>query len=422
MPPPDSSELAEALTRDRAPIQVRPGHAGTSSGVNSAPGSNDDGWVVPDPVRLSDGSHIRLHKDGEALHAAFQAMKRAKRRICLEIYIFHDDETGRAFTDLLAHKARAGIEVRVIHDSFGSMGSDRDLFKGLRSAGAHMLEFHPMYPWNCRFGWRPFNRDHRKLAIIDNNIAWLGGMNLGAEYGGSWVVRSSTGKEVWRDNAIGIEGPSARFLLKAFSHTWRYATHGGRISQALFVHNLDFAQGELGVLASVPTLDSPLISALTRLFRHANRSIELTMAYFAPSSALINELCDAAGRGVRVRLMLPSRCDVRLLIWAARAFYEQLLSHGVEIYERQGAVLHAKTMVIDGEISVIGSTNLDYRSIEYNLELSALIRSAQLGKQVQSLFENDVRFARQIHLSEWRHRPRLDRLGQWMVSRARYLL
>lgn len=422
MPPPDSTELSEALVRDRSPIVVRPGHAGTSSGVNIAPGSDDDGWVVPDPVVLSDGSRVQLHKDGEALHAAFEAMKQAKSRICLEIYIFHDDETGRAFADLLAHKARAGLEVRVIYDSFGSLGSDASMFKRLRSSGAHMLEFHPMYPWNCRFGWRPFNRDHRKLVIIDNNVAWLGGLNLGAEYGGSWVVRSSTCKEVWRDNAIGIEGPAARLLLKSFSHTWRYATHGGRVRQALFVHNLDFSQGQLGVLASVPTMDSPLIGELTRLFRQATKSIEMMMAYFAPSSALVNEVCNAASRGVRVRLMLPSRCDMGLLIWAARSFYEKLLSHGVEVYERQGAVLHAKTMVIDGEISVIGSTNLDYRSIEYNLELSALIRSTRLGAQVQSLFENDVLFAKRIHLSQWRHRPRLDRLGQWMVSRARYLL
>jgi cardiolipin synthase len=423
MPPEDSSELTEALARDRAPIQVRSGQAGTSSGINSAPGSDDDGWVVPQPVRLEDGSRIQLYKDGEALHAAYQAIKEAKQRICLEIYIFHDDETGRAFADLLAHKAREGVEVYLIYDSFGAIGSDRSMFQEMRRAGAHVQAFHPMSPWQCHFGWRPFNRDHRKLLVIDNHIAGLGGLNIGAEYAGSWVVRPKTMRqEVWRDNAIGIIGPSARPLLRSFARSWHYVTHGGRVARAMYVHNLDFSQGQVGVLASVPTLDSPLADVLNRLVRQAKHDIQLTMAYFAPSNAMINELCAAAQRGVRVRLMLPGRCDIMLLVWAARSFYEKLPSAGVEIYERQGAILHAKTMVIDGEIAVIGSTNLDYRSVEYNCELSVLIHSHDLGRQVEDLFRNDVGFSTKIGLEKWRRRPWRDRFGQWAVSRARYLL
>src|SRR6185503_17402103 len=125
---------------------------------------------------------------------------------------------------------------------------------------------------------------------------------------------------------------------------------------------------------------------LNKLFREARKSISLTMAYFAPHDDLIDELCAAARRGVRVRLMLPGRGDVKLLLIAARSFYETLLAAGVQIYEREGVILHAKTMVIDGEISMIGSTNLDYRSIEYNLELSALIRSRAFARQMEDLF------------------------------------
>ena len=148
----------------------------------------------------------------------------------------------------------------------------------------------------------------------------------------------------------------------------------------------------------------------------------MTMAYFAPHDDLIDELCAAAKRGVRVRLMLPGRCDVKALVVAARSFYETLLEAGVEIYERQGVILHAKTMVIDGTISMIGSTNLDYRSIEYNLELSALIRSAEFGRQMEELFENDVRYAKRMTQGAWKRRPTMDRVVQWVVSRARYLL
>jgi cardiolipin synthase len=146
------------------------------------------------------------------------------------------------------------------------------------------------------------------------------------------------------------------------------------------------------------------------------------MAYFAPDDPLVEALCKAAKRGVRVQLMLPGRSDVRFLVAAARSFYEKLMTSGVEVYERQAVVLHAKTMVIDGTTTLLGSTNLDYRSIEYNLELSAIVRSRAFGRQVQDLFANDVRFAKRMTLAEWRKRPTLDRIGQWAVSRARYLL
>src|SRR5690242_7308725 len=146
---------------------------------------------------------------------------------------------------------------------------------------------------------------------------------------------------------------------------WNYISTGGRIRKAEYVHNLDFTDGDLAIMASVPTRSSPLKPYVRNLFRRAERSIQLTMAYFAPPEELIDDLCAAARRGVRVQLMLPGECDVKLLIVAARSFYEKLLSAGVEVYERSGAILHAKTLCIDGRISAIGSTNLDFRSIEY---------------------------------------------------------
>jgi cardiolipin synthase len=148
----------------------------------------------------------------------------------------------------------------------------------------------------------------------------------------------------------------------------------------------------------------------------------MTMAYFAPPDDLVDLLCRASRRGVRVRLMLPGKCDVNLLVTAARSFYEKLLAAGIQIYERQHVILHSKTMVIDQSLSIMGSTNLDYRSIEYNCELAALIRSPEFGKQMVDLFDNDVRFASRITSTEWRHRPWFDRFGQWAVARARYLL
>jgi len=425
-------------------VARRKAATGVAPGINIEPGENDDGWIVPELVVLPDSTRIQLYKDGEALHKAYEALKLAERRICLEVYIFASDDTGRAFADVLSKRARAGVKVYLIYDSFGSIASDKRMFWKMRDAGVNIRVFHPIRPWDCKYSWRPGNRDHRKLLVIDDNAGGLGGLNIGGEYAGSWVIPAGKAcTEFWRDNAIGITGPAAKVLQRSFANTWRYVNTGGRIGKAELVHNIDLGprqttrrarrrlsgsvlvdrdDARFGLLASVPTRSSPLVSMLTKLIREARRSIQLTMAYFAPSDEMIAELCGAAARGVKVQLMLPGRCDVPMLVWAARSFYETLLSAGVEVYERQEVVLHAKTMVIDERISVIGSTNLDYRSIEYNCELSAIIRSPELGRQMNVLFANDIRFAKKIELGAWRSRPTLDRIGQWAVKRARYVL
>lgn len=391
-----------------------------SSGINTRPGSEDDGWIAPPPIQLSDGTQLQLYKDGEALHAAYEAIKSASELICLEVYIFANDPTGQAFADLLCEKARQGLSVYVIFDSFGSITFDRNIFRQMRQAGVRLQEFHPVIPWESRYSWRLVNRDHRKLLIIDGRIAGIGGLNIGSEYAGQWIVKSTNSPDPWRDNAVGIVGPAARLFLNAFARSWHYATHGGRIGRAEYSARLE--DGQIGVLASVPTLNSPLRPNLCRLMHSARQSIYLTMAYFAPDDTLVDELCGAASRGVRVRLMLPGQCDVALVRITARSYYERLMSCGIEVYERQGAVLHAKSMVVDQTVTVMGSTNLDNRSIQFNCEIAAVIRSAPFGRQMHDLFENDVHYATKMKLPEWRRRPTWDRLVQWAISHGRYWL
>jgi phosphatidylserine/phosphatidylglycerophosphate/cardiolipin synthase-like enzyme len=204
-----ADDIQHAPDPGRAIAEKSPqGVEGTSSGVNIAPGSDDDGWCVPRPVDLADGTRLQLYKDGEALRAAYEAIKAAKRRICLEVYIFGNDDTGRAFADLMCVKAHEGVRTYVIYDSFGSIATDRGVFERMRRAGVNVQEFHPLRPWELRYSWRPFNRDHRKLLIIDDQIAGLGGLNVGGEYAGSWVVKTSSTKcELWRDNAMGDRRP-----------------------------------------------------------------------------------------------------------------------------------------------------------------------------------------------------------------------
>lgn len=426
--------MTQSLGPPTQPVEAKP-TAGVAPGLRIEPGSNDSGWIIPPPVTLSDGTRIQLYRDGQALHAAYDAISAAQRRICLEVYIFASDDTGRAFADLLAHKAKQGVRVFLIYDSFGSWDSDAGMFEQMARSGVSIRVFNPLKPWDCQFSWRPFNRDHRKLLVIDDDTAGLGGLNIGANYGGSWIPHQGKSEctDFWRDNACGIVGPAARILLRAFARSWHYINTGGTIRKAELIHNIQeqdmdnpeiplSGPPELGLLAAVPTRSSPLVPLLRRLFRQATQSIELTMAYFAPSDALITEICRAARRGVRVRLMLPSRCDVPVLLTAARSFYECLMAAGVEIFERRSVVLHAKTVVIDQRLVIIGSTNLDYRSIEYNLETSALIRNEEFGRQVHELFVNDIHYADRINFAQWRRRPMLDRMTQWAVNRARYIL
>src|SRR5665213_573929 len=436
------------LDRRHPPRESRLGEAGTCLGACSDVGCVEAEWTCPPAVDLADGTRVRLFKDGQGLTAALAAIKSAREEICLETYIFHSDDTGRAFADALAERAQNGVRVFVIYDSFGCIDTDPAMFQKMRKAGVHLAEFHPMRPWDATHSWRPLNRDHRKLLVIDNRIAGLGGLNVGSEYGSGFLVPRARRCELWRDNAISLAGPRAAIFAECFARTWKYCHRAGPISQAAMSDHVNVDHNvrpfdvnlphrrrirrnraikpdprnplgagqlfsDLGVLASVPTAKSPLIPFLINLVRDARYSLDMTIAYFVPSDLLIGELLHAADRGVHVRLMLPGRCDVKVARFAARSFYEPLLSAGIEIWERQGAVLHAKTMVIDEEISVIGSVNLDYRSIEFNCELSAVIRSRPFAGQMTSLFQHDAGFAEKILLEQWRRRPWADRIVQW---------
>jgi cardiolipin synthase len=199
------------------------------------------------------------------------------REICLEIYIFHSDDTGRALADRLARRARDGVVVRVIYDSLGSIDTDRRMFDEMRRAGVQLEEFHPVLPWRCRNGWRIFNRDHRKLLVVDDEVALLGGQNLGNEYGGSWVLGQSAADE-WRDTAVGVRGPSARLLGTAFARMWDYVVRGGPIRRAQVFpcdpHNktlLEIPSESMVVLASTPTPRSKLLPSLLRLLSGRSR-------------------------------------------------------------------------------------------------------------------------------------------------------
>lgn len=402
----------------------------------------------PPWVKLSNGSSVRLYKDGEALKAAYDAIAAAKHRICMEFYIWADDATGQAFAELLIRKSKEGVKVFVIYDSFGVNGlNDRTMFKRMANAGIRVAEFHPIRPWDCKFSWRPFGRDHRKIVVVDDQFAGVGGLNIAESYAGSWVAPAKIKPaHFWRDTGVAISGPATRLFLQAFIKNWHYIHKGGHIRRTqyfghvdvprvrrgyhagtsreddLIIANQPLLQDDIGLIATAPCLNSPLRPLLHTMLNRAKKSIRMTMAYFGPDDDLIESLCAAARRGVAVELMFGAKSDLPIMITVARAFYERMMTAGVKIYERQHVILHAKTMCIDDDISVIGSTNLDYRSIEFNLESSAIIRSAEFASHLNSMFENDIHYARPISLSHWKRRPYWDRFVQSLVKRFRYVL
>ena len=417
-----SKKLLRQLSRERwRPWwQLLRGHDGAAAMNHAGIAGTFENWITPDPVTLRDGTHVQLLKDGQALRAAYDAILAAQRRICVEMYIFNSDEAGRAFVDLLCLKAFDGVRVFVLYDGFGCHDTDPAMFAQLRAAGVRLCEFHPLAPWRYHGRWRVTQRDHRKLVLVDDRIAQLGGLNLGVEYAGPWIVRRRRryrGKP-WRDTGLAVEGPQVARLAAAFARIWRYANRGGELAAVEYLGPLA-AGSDFGVLASAPTQHSRIAPIAQQLIASARQSLWITMAYFAPTDAVIGALCAAARRGVSVRLILPGLGDVALLRIAARSFYAQMLAAGVEIYERRGPMLHAKTLCLDGEISIIGSTNFDYRSFERNCELSVAVRSPALGNQMHLLFEHDVHLSKRITPANWRRRPRLDALLQWLANRLR---
>ena len=351
--PPPPPQLLRGTPGDGGPPPGRPPRIARRTGLNLEPGSDDDGWESPPPTTLPDGSVARLYKDGEALAAAYDAAKRAKRRLLVESYIVANDETGEAFCDLLAEKAAAGVGVYLIYDSLGSLLTSRNWFDRIADAGGNVAEFHPVNPLRCRHAWRPGLRDHRKLLVVDDVYAGIGGMNIGTRYAGRWVAKLArfNPDELWRDAAIGLTGPAVRSYARCFARTWRYTQIGGPVRRTFFASGLILPRpskgrrigkdrehvpddpgppsallhdGGHGLLGLAPSFQSVIRPALARMIRGSRQRVWLTMAYFAPDDGLIGHLCDAAERGVDVRLMLAARSDVHLLVIAARSFYDRL--------------------------------------------------------------------------------------------------
>ena len=359
---------------------------------------------------LTAGNDVKLLQDGPATYGAmFAAMRAAKDHIHMETFILDDDEVGQKFAQMLIDKQREGVQVRLIHDSVGTLGTPAAFFNRLIDSGVKVLEFNPVNPMAVRKDWRVNQRDHRKLLIVDGHTAFLGGINISSVYSGGSFGHSANGTteatQPWRDTDLQLRGPVVAELQKLFLAAWEQQKGEPLIARNHFPRQEANGKHVVRAIGSSPEEPFSLIYAtLLSAIGSAETSVSITNAYFVPDPQLLASLSEAARRGVSVKLILPAQTDSWLVFYAGRSYYAPLLRAGVKIYQRRGVILHSKTALVDEVWATVGSTNLNWRSFLHNHELNAVVLGAEFGAQVQQMFAKDRAASDEITLEGWEQR------------------
>jgi cardiolipin synthase A/B len=381
---------------------------------------------------LTPGNQVQLLENGPVTYKAmFAALRGARRFIHLESYIFDSDDIGKQFAHLLMQKRQEGLQVALMIDAVGTVGADGAMFDQMRAAGIEVAIYHPLDPVGDRQPYAPDMRDHRKLLVVDDLVGLTGGINVSGVYSSapSGLRRHPHEDPVklgWRDTQVRLQGPSVLELDKLFLNNWRSVTGQALPPVALPVagptsamlaagnaalHVAPVSSTVVRIIDENPSRDKghAVYATLLAQLSGAEQSIDITMGYFVPDPRFMNVLMEAAKRGVDVRLVLPSISDSWVVISAGRAKYQPLLDSGVKIYELSGALLHAKTTVVDGVWSTVGSSNMDWRSFGLNKEVNAVILGPAVGDEMQKQFAQDLKSAEPITKIAWADRPILEK-------------
>lgn len=357
-------------------------------------------------TQFSHGNKVTLlWKDAEVFLDIFDSLKKAEELVCLQFYIFRNDETGTELAEILKQKASEGLKVYILYDHFGSFGTSLKFWRDLKQSGVQIGASRP-FKWLSPFHY--VHRDHRKLIIIDGIKAFTGGLNIANEYRGYHRFKKKKG---WRDTGIFLEGPVVKSLYDTFKKSWAI-WNDSNIDYSKDVASLPGGVSALPIFASSATGRRKMRKLLYYSINHAYKSIFLTTAYFTPSKRMLHVLSEAVKRGVDVKLLLPGKSDISAAHYAGRAFFTRLLKEGIEIYNYHGEILHAKTAVFDGIWSVIGSANLDFQSLRRNDEGNVGIIDRAFGLQMENLFFEDISRSEKITLENWSQRPCLEKLKE----------
>jgi cardiolipin synthase len=405
--PKQSKALVERLQRSVDPTDILQRYIAVIESVSESP--------------LTKGNKVTLLVDGPATYAAmFKAIRNARDHINLETFIMEDiianDETGLKLADLLLQKQAEGVQVNLLYDSAGSYSTPASFFQRLRDGGVQVAEFSPINPLKARGKWRLAKSDHRKILIIDSKVAFTGGLNISQVYSSGLSGRREHDPTQipWRDTDVQIEGPAVAEFQKLFLDTWQ-RQKGAKLSERNYFPDLKKEEGNtlVGVVGSSPGESNRItfilyVSAIT----FAENSLHMTNAYFVPDHQTVDALTDAAKRGVDVKIIIPATTDSSLAQYAGQYFYSELLKSGVKLYRRRNVLLHAKTLVIDGVWSTVGSTNMDFWSFSTNDEVNAVILNREFAMEMEKIFATDLVESDQIRWEEWGKRPSLSKVRE----------
>ncbi|MDT7827546.1 cardiolipin synthase [Pricia sp. S334] len=365
---------------------------------------------------LTSNNAVKLLLNGEEkFPEVLKALEAAQHHIHIEYYIYEDDTTGNSIADVLIKKAREGIEVRFMYDAFGSNSLQRNFIQKLETAGVQTAPFYEIKL--LAFANRLNYRNHRKIIVIDGTTSFIGGINISDKYRNDGVGKSEL---FWRDTHLMLNGPATAFLQYLFLCDWNFASQNSLIYDEIYFPpptlKKEIGKEIVQLVPSGPDSDLPVILySLLEVIGAAKNKILITSPYFIPGESLMDTLVIAAQGGLKVQIIVPGISDSKMVNAAARSYYTELLKYGVEVFLYNKGFVHAKTMVVDDNLAIVGSANMDYRSFDLNFEVNALIYGKEIAGQLESAFLKDLEECSQIDVTTWLNRPTYVRLWEKVV-------
>ena len=383
---------------------------------------------------LVTGNRVDLLQDGPGTYAAmFEAIDAAHDHVNLESYILEAEGPGEEFARRLIARAKAGVRVNVLYDSFGSIGTPASYFDHLRANGVNVCEYNPVRRLGNLLSRALHLRDHRKLMVVDGRIGFIGGVNISPVYSaGSSVLAALMGPEAagidarkpgWRDTHVRVEGPIVAQLQRLFMRHWSKHSSIALRGTHYFPPLAPVGTQRVALAAcDAGRRRNPFYRALLSALDASQHRIYLTTAYLVPTRRLMRAIVRAARRGVDVHLLLPGVSDFWAPLQAGRSHYSRLLRAGVHLHELHDTLLHAKTCVIDGLWTTVGSSNLDWRSFLHNAEANLVVVDAGLGVEMERVFMQDIARSKEIDRAQWARRGLRQRLLEMLARRFEFLL
>ncbi|WP_435300036.1 phospholipase D-like domain-containing protein [Timonella sp. A28] len=364
--------------------------------------SQDFPHLPPQDVTIGD-TNATVYTYGEDLfNEMLTAIKNAQTSIYLESYIWKSDEYGREFKDAVIDAAHRGVDVYLVYDSFANLVVPKKFLTF--PANIHVLAYPVFRPQILLFDLKYTGRDHRKILVVDEEIGFVGGYNIGTTYANQW-----------RDTHLRITGTGVSELTSAFVTFWN---HNRRDNLPVIEtqHTPDWLP-KIQAAANAPIRQVyPVRNIYLEAFRRANHHIYLTQAYFIPDAVFLDELLAAAARGVDVRIIVPEASNHVLTDWLSRGQYSKMLKGGITIWLYRNTMVHAKTGTVDGKWTTIGTANIDRLSLQGNYEINMSIYDTELAETMERVFETDLSNCRQLDLEQWENRSFINKIGEFLLT------